>query len=160
MKAEIANLYDLFNGIQFSECAGCSKCCYFPWLLEEEYESPLKNFSENVKKINSTDFIMDFTACKYAKCDRCHLYEERPLDCRLFPLDIIEEEGQYWWCIFITCPKHKEIRKKLIPLIPLLNKMITPKMFEQYKKQIEITKEIYLPYKNKQYEKITKFKIA
>jgi len=159
MNTETIEIYKIFEEIDFSECNGCSKCCFFPWLLKEEYDPHLENFGMNVKQIESTAFIMDFTACKFAECDRCHLYKDRPLDCRLFPLDIIEENGQYWWCIFTICPVHLEIRKKLIPLIPLLENNITPEVFKQYKKQIAITKEIYPPYKNKQYEKIKKFKL-
>ncbi len=146
--------YQLFNGINFSECNGCSKCCYFPWLLKEEYNPHLKNFGKTVKEINDVAFIMDLTACKYAKENRCCLYEDRPLDCRLFPLDIIEEGGEYYWCIFTICPQHEQIRNKLIPLIPKLEAFITPGIFEQYKKQIALTKTIYPPYKLKQYEKI------
>lgn len=153
----VQQTYQIFKGINFSECDGCSKCCYFPWLLKEEYNPHLDNFGKTVKEIDSVAFIMDFTACKYAKENRCHLYEDRPLDCRLFPLDIIEENGKYWWCIFTICSKHKEIREKLIPLIPKLKAVITPEIFEQYKKQIALTKKIYPPYRLKQYEKIREF---
>jgi len=156
----IQETYKIFEGINFSECDGCSKCCYFPWLLKEEYNPHINNFGKIVKEISSVAFIMDFTSCKYAKENRCYLYEDRPLDCRLFPLDIIEEDGEYWWCIFTICPKHQKIREKLIPLIPKIEKLITPEMFEQYEKQIALTKKIYPPYKLKQYEKISKFKTS
>ena len=35
----------------------------------------------------------------------CAAYEDRPLICNLFPLDIIEreEDGQYWWVLFGAC---------------------------------------------------------
>jgi Fe-S-cluster containining protein len=103
--------------------------------------------------------VLDETACRFAKNERCSCYDERPLDCRLFPLDIIEEDGRYWWCIFTICPKHEEIRKRLIPLIPLLEKLITRDVFEQYRRQIAITKNIYPPYRMKKYEKIRLFKL-
>ncbi len=153
----IQEAYKIFEGIDFSECDGCSKCCYFPWLLKEEYNPHLDNFGKTIKEIGSIAFIMDLTACKYAKENRCQLYQDRPLDCRLFPLDIIEEDGIYYWCIFTICPQHNEIREKLIPLIPRLEALITPEIFKQYEKQISITKNIYLPYRLKQYEKIRKF---
>jgi Fe-S-cluster containining protein len=154
---KIAKTYDLFNNINFSECEGCSKCCYMPWLLEEEYEPHLDNFGGTVREIDSIAFVMDETRCRYAQEDRCSMYKDRPLDCRLFPLDIIEEDGIYWWVIFTTCPQNVSIRDKLIPLIPNLEKEITPAILEQYKKQISLTKEIYPPYKNRQYDKIQRF---
>lgn len=163
----VQQAYQVFEGINFSECDGCSKCCnfsecegrsegcYSPWLLKEESLS-LSDIGLAVNEIGSVAFI-DGAVCRYAKENRCHLYEDRPLDCRMFPLDIIEEEGRYWWSIFTICPKHKEIREKLIPLISKLEAIITPEMFEQYKRQIAITKEIYPPYQLKQYEKIREF---
>lgn len=154
----IKRLYRIFDGINFSECEGCFKCCYFPWILEEEYNPHLDNFGKTVKEIDSVAFIMNFKACKYAKKNRCHLYKDRPLDCRLFPLDIIEEDGKYWWCVFTICPKHRKIREKLVPLIPRLEAVITPQIFEQYKKQIALTKKIYPPYRLRKYEKIKEFK--
>ncbi len=30
----------------------------------------------------------------------CRIYSVRPWDCRFFPLDIIEYEGQFWWIGF------------------------------------------------------------
>ena len=153
----IQQLYQIFEGINFSECDRCSKCCYFPWLLKEEYNPHLYNFGKTVEKINNVAFIIDFISCKYTKENRCHLYQNRPLDCRLFPLDIIEEDGEYWWCIFTICPRHQMIREKLIPLIPKLEALITPEIFEQYKRQIALTKKIYPPYKLRQYEKVAKF---
>jgi hypothetical protein len=76
----------------------------------------------------------------------------------LFPLDIIEEDKKYWWCIFTFCSKHNEIKKKFIPLIPKLEKVFTSGIFKQYKNQIAITKKIYPPYRLKQYKKIREFK--
>lgn len=154
----IDKLYHLFEDIDFSECIGCSKCCYFPWLLKEEYPIQLNKFGKNVREINSIAFIMDFTNCKFANENRCRIYLNRPIDCRLFPLDIIEEDGKYWWCIFTICPIYKKISEKLILLIPQLEKLISYEIFRQYKKQIAITKEIYPPYRLKLYEKIRPFK--
>ena len=107
----IDQAYKVFEGINFSECNDCSTCCYFPWILKEEYNPHLENFGKTVKEIDSVAFIMDYNACKYARDNRCNLYEDRPLDCRLFPLDIIKENGKYWWCIFTICPNHKKLRK-------------------------------------------------
>ena len=150
--------YEIFKGIDFSECSKCnSQCCFFPWLLKEEYSVHLDCFGKTVTQINSTAFVLDKHRCKYVTKCRCGIYDTRPLDCRLFPLDIIEEKDAYYWCIFTVCPFHLTIRKKLIPLIEKLEKMITREIFDQYKKQISVTKKIYLPYKNKQYEKIKEF---
>lgn len=154
---QIEELYSIFENEKFLECDGCSLCCYFPWLLREEYDPHLEVFGKDIKDIEGVAFILDESRCKYAVNNRCGLYSDRPLDCRLFPLDIIEVDDEYWWCIFTICPKHEDIKKKLIPLIPKLENSITAEMFEQYKKQISITKKIYLPYKLKKYQLVRKF---
>lgn len=58
---------------------------------------------------------------------------------------------------FHNLPKTKEIKGKLIPIIPKLEAIITPEIFAQYKKQIALTKKIYPPYRLKQYKKIREF---
>ena len=156
-KSRVRREYGLFEAIEFTECNGCSLCCHMPWLLTEEYNSNKDKFKGGIKQIDSVSFIMDQTRCKYAVNDRCEVYQDRPLDCRLFPLDIIEDGGKYWWCIFTTCPQNIAIRKKLIPLIPKIEEILTAEMFEQYRGQIEVSKEVYLPYKNKQYELVRLF---
>jgi Fe-S-cluster containining protein len=158
---DVESLYHLFDNVTFSECDSCTKCCFFPWLLKEEQPIQVQNFGdEGIRKVAGTLFILDETHCKFAKDSRCHAYASRPLDCRMFPLDIIEEDGKYYWCIFTICPKHGELMQKLVALIPQLEALITDEIFDQYKRQIAVTKEMYPPYKLKQYEKIRPFRAA
>lgn len=35
---------------------------------------------------------------------QCRIYEVRPLDCRLFPLDIALIENEYVWIMYTSCP--------------------------------------------------------
>jgi hypothetical protein len=151
----VRSLYDIFKGIDFTECKDCNKCCFSPWFLKEEYEYFLDKFQQTIKEVDSIDLIPEF--CVYKKENKCTFYKDRPLDCRMFPLDIIEEDNVYYWIIFTTCPKHQQIRKKLIPLIPKLEEKITGDILRQYKDQIAVTKKIYDPYRLKQYEKIREF---
>lgn len=52
-------------------------------------------------------YILDLDGiyCKFfdKKANLCSIYEFRPLDCRLFPLDIIFENGKYFWVIYPGC---------------------------------------------------------
>lgn len=156
-KSRVRRAYSLFEEIEFTECEGCSLCCHMPWLLKDELDSHKEKFEGSIQQIDSVSFITDQTQCKYAVNERCGVYQDRPLDCRLFPLDIIEEGGRYWWCIFTNCPQNTAIRNKLIPLIPRIEETLTAEMFEQYRKQIEVSKKAYLPYKNKQYDLVCLF---
>lgn len=48
---------------------------------------------------------------------RCKIYEYRPLDCRLFPLDIEKIEDKYFWILYdYICPISK---KEVVNLLKL-----------------------------------------
>lgn len=49
------------------------------------------------------------------------------------------------------------MKELLEPLIPLLEKRMSPSLWGQFLKQINVTKEEYAPYKRGQYVTITKF---
>lgn len=34
----------------------------------------------------------------------CSIYDRRPLDCAIYPLSIVLENGQYWWIVDTSCP--------------------------------------------------------
>src|SRR5436309_525118 len=48
--------------------------------------------------------------CIFLTDDRqCAIYDIRPLDCRLFPLDLTELNGEIWWVIYHSfCPLGSE----------------------------------------------------
>ena len=50
----------------------------------------------------------------------CQIYDDRPLICNLFPLDILEREpeGGYWWVVYGACEEvaRGRLRGKLGPL--------------------------------------------
>ena len=53
------------------------------------------------------------SGCYFYKDGRCEIYSVRPLDCRIFPFDIIEdEEGRLNWIIYIDlCPVDFDYRE-------------------------------------------------
>ena len=92
----IQKIRDVFDSINFYDaCPDCrGTCCYLPWMPQEEYEL-VKILSDNVGKIENTNFFAEHERCKLLDGNgMCTIYDIRPLDCRLFPLDIIEENGQ------------------------------------------------------------------
>jgi Fe-S-cluster containining protein len=156
----LQKIYKIFDDIEFEECYECNnKCCHSPWFLKEEQDESLRFLKEKGINNPSISFLENSNGCKYAVNNRCQIYEKRPLDCRLFPLDLVEEDSEYWWVIFKNCSRYEEISKKLIPLIPKIEALFDDKnIFRQYERQIAVTKEVYPPYALKQYEKIVKLK--
>jgi Fe-S-cluster containining protein len=45
---------------------------------------------------------------------RCNVYEHRPTDCRLFPLDIVSRGGEYYWICY-DCGSH-EMTEEMVRL--------------------------------------------
>jgi len=159
--SKIQQLYKVSEGIVFSECMGCSEhCCRMPEMLKEEHDFMSSKFDDKkFKKIRDTNFILGYEQCIFFnEKSGCEIYKYRPFVCRIFPMDLLEEDGEYWWCIYTTCSKCVELQEKLEPLIPKLESLITRDIFEQYVNQDIVAKEAYGAYKNKQYRKISKFK--
>lgn len=56
---------------------------------------------------------------------KCKIYDCRPLDCQLFPLDIDIQNGTYFWIFYIHCdyknvPVQKALRFAKSEILPLL----------------------------------------
>lgn len=152
-------LIRVFENLNFNaicrECRG--QCCHMPWLAQDELHLAGK-FPDSINLIGDTAFFLDHDRCTFLdKQGKCKIYDIRPLDCRLFPLDIIEQDGEYYWCVFTTCPNWQRMKELLEPLIPLLEEKINSSLWQQFSKQIAVTKEEYMPYKNGQYVTIKRF---
>ncbi|HEX8737695.1 MAG TPA: YkgJ family cysteine cluster protein [Pyrinomonadaceae bacterium] len=153
-------LLKIFEDLNFGAvCPDCQgQCCQMPWLNDDERHLA-RRFPEATKFIDGTAFFLNHNRCAFLdrQTGKCRIYDARPLDCRLFPLDIIEEDGEYYWCVFTTCPNWQKMRELLEPCIPLLENKIDSSLWRQFCKQIAVTKEEYPPYKNRQYVIVKRF---
>lgn len=149
----INEIRDLFDDVDFGpSCHECgAQCCFLPWLPKEELDL-VTEFRNIVETIGNVSFFMNRARCKFVNSEGvCEIYALRPLDCRLFPLDIIEQDGRYYWCFYTICPTLSTMKHLLESKIPEIEPRISDALWNQFKKQIEISKEIYEPYKNRQY---------
>jgi Fe-S-cluster containining protein len=156
---DISELKSILQDLKFDTvCPNCrGQCCHMPWLSQEETQLA-DQFPAAVKFIGDTPFFLDHDRCVFLDREgKCSIYDLRPLDCRLFPLDIIEENGEYYWCVFTTCPDWPRMKEMLEPLIPLLEQKMSLSLWRQFQKQITVTKEEYAPYKSGQYVTVKKF---
>jgi Fe-S-cluster containining protein len=107
---------------QFSPriCKSCKlpNCCEIepPFLTEHDIAPienatgmPLSEFAEARVGPSGKTFMQMKT--KNEKCifyseqtRRCSIYENRPIDCRLFPLDVDFRDGKFVWIIYKSCP--------------------------------------------------------
>jgi len=130
----------------FNFCQNCSghRCC---GLLNKEdtvylteYDTKLlktipnfkhpdfinKKIHPNTGKILYSLFIKN-KSCGFfnRKSGRCNIYQYRPLDCRLFPLDIDKQGKKYFWILYDCCQLNKKQIKRLVKyaeseILPLL----------------------------------------
>jgi Fe-S-cluster containining protein len=84
-------------------CDECSyNCCYDTNL----YVSP-----EELARLGVTKVVAlptEGSPCMFLdqNSGKCTVYDRRPFDCRLFPLDIDEVDGKLWWLLSTECPAH------------------------------------------------------
>ncbi len=158
---ELDELLKIFKDLNFAAvCPDCrGQCCQLPWLNEDEQQRLALQFPEAINFIDGTAFLLNHQACVFLdrQTGKCRIYEARPLDCRLFPLDIVEQDGEYYWCVFTTCPNWEKMKELLEPFIPLLEDKFNAALWRQFCRQIAVTKEEYPPYRNRQYVIVKRF---
>ena len=106
--------------------------------ISEYIKEPLESFCEN--RDGSNDKMIFLKSNGGEKCIfldeemKCKVYDVRPLDCRLFPLDVIKEENDYYWIIYtrfcfsnkINIPDLLEFANGVLPqLAPYLDDYAT-----------------------------------
>ena len=125
-----------------SFCARCpsSACCSkikhggtvdAPVLLPEEAsriqelsQLSQENFSQDLHD-SSFRQMRAANGCPFFRNGRCDIYEVRPVDCRLFPVDIMErEDGMLVWIVYTRiCPIRfdpKRLLQHAESLLPVL----------------------------------------
>lgn len=121
-----AKVSPAFNGT-YSFCNKCRKslnCCVrvvpngrisAPILFREDIERieqytghNRRNFSIANHELKHATRIMKFNpqGCRFCYNGNCLIYAVRPLDCRLFPIDIVEKsKGSFAWIVYTgVCP--------------------------------------------------------
>ena len=114
---------ELWRGCLICEDKSCCKLdiAHPLFVTQEEMERIRKlypNKSESFNRVLPCPFLMEDGLCM--------IHESKPVDCRLFPFDVIKVDGEFYWIIWkIDCFIHKdgrrfdeylkELEEKLIP---------------------------------------------
>ncbi len=94
----------------WSECLSCKeKCCdseiVFPlFVTENEYERLTCLYPDAIGQFNKS------VPCPFLKENKlCIVHDTKPIDCKLFPFDIIMVDQKFYWIIReINCPIAKD----------------------------------------------------
>ena len=122
----------------FYHCTNCkiqSNCCSnfdkinAPVLNKEEVNN-IKNSVENKDFFNTISNNLYSLKTKDNKCifyinDKCTIYNNRPLDCRLFPFDIINKNNKYYLILYnLKCLNTLEFKHNLDNINNLIENII------------------------------------
>ncbi len=151
LEAALGRLYAVLDALSFPWCRDCAQCCSMPWVNSGERARLEALPGVDLVEQAGVHFVGPEGCCGCLSAGRCGIYRERPLDCRLFPLDIVEEGGALWWCIFLNCRAPAELASVLVPAIPALEAHLTPALVADYLRQITVTRASWAPYRDGQY---------
>lgn len=119
----------------FSSCSNCKcviNCCQMfdkinaPTLNAEEIGIIRKNFLNfyDVHDTNLFTLKIKNTDCIFFKNGKCCIYDIRPLDCRLYPFDIIKQNDKYYLILYkLSCFQEKDLLKNLDEIDLLVEKV-------------------------------------
>ena len=119
------NLKNIFSGIS-NVCKNCDTCCKtYGWLLEKEAEKFIKKDYSVIKLNNSLYCIDSFNRdskgnlildkiprCKFYKNKRCIIQNEKPLDCKLFPIKVKFKEDNCFLGLSLGCKYISSLNEK------------------------------------------------
>jgi len=129
-------MQDMQNGC-YDVCTNCftgGECCSSfdrinaPVLNKQE----LMRLMEVLKKNDFYDVVDDNlyklrlnnNECIFLKSGRCSIYTHRPLDCRLFPFDIIKKDSKYYLILYkLDCFEGYKVVDNFDYLDDLIEKM-------------------------------------
>lgn len=70
--------------------------------LKKTIGSPLNNFTGN-QDDKTTVIVTNYSGgCIFHENNRCKIYDVRPFDCRIFPLDIFKVGSKFFWVAYET----------------------------------------------------------
>lgn len=117
-----------------TDCNLCINCCMkfdkinSPVLNKDEVELISKDYidfynyvDENLYTLKTID-----NRCIFYKDDRCIIYKDRPLDCKLYPFDIIKKDNKYLLILYKLSCIDIDLFIKNAPLVDSIVDKIKP----------------------------------
>ncbi len=168
------NTKNLFPNIS-ETCKNCNTCCNtYGWLLKRESEKFIKN-GYPIVQINKSLFCIDsfkmdskgnlildkIPRCKFYKQRQCLIQDEKPFDCKIFPIKVKFYEdtcilGLSLGCKYISNLNDKEKNKLYKRVISFINNYPKKELIEY----LDLMYKVYLISKPKRFwmKKLMSFK--
>ena len=100
---------------RLANCRGCTSCCERGGLVyvKDDEREALSRLDVPMINISGVTFIKRLADGTCPMLDRvgkqCSIYEDRPLCCRLFPLDILSIDRKLQWAVSNQCPEERKL---------------------------------------------------
>jgi Fe-S-cluster containining protein len=109
---DLSPLYDILRPLASQpECKSCKLCEEHVGLVyllgNEATRSVDQSIPVSISSRGTQYLARTSDGCCAAfdyKANLCRIYSERPLCCRLYPLDLMRLGGEVWWVILDECP--------------------------------------------------------
>ncbi len=113
------------TGNLWDRCLTCDYLCCAGYLSKSIFTTPQEK--KNLPLINTK------SPCAYLDGEGlCSVHPLRPFDCRLFPFDLIKEEGKFYWVIWdVKCRIVEEERSRFNDYLDEHETRLIPKI-KQY----------------------------
>lgn len=147
----------MFPGISSFCIDECKKCCKtYGWLLKKETKKVLKG-GQNIAKVNNKIFCIDsferdhgkiilnkVPRCVFYENYKCKIYNNRPMDCRLYPLKIIFIDGVGYIVLSKDCNHIKSLsQNKLLTLTKNIKRTLDKIPRQVLYEYIDMIEQIY-----------------
>lgn len=118
--SDLESLYGLLKPLTAQpECQTCRLCeehVGLVYLFDDEaskakkYRLPVLTTSQGVKYLGRTrdGWCSSFDP----STNTCSIYTDRPLCCRIYPLDLMKFDGIVWWVIHAECPIAQRFKRE------------------------------------------------
>ncbi|MHC5056182.1 MAG: YkgJ family cysteine cluster protein [Planctomycetota bacterium] len=130
-----AELYDVLDELSRElRCGTCSVCENdLVYLLPGEVVR-FREFGASLVDVDGVSFVAKQPGCdelcpfRDRSGGQCTIYDQRPVCCRMFPLDISSRGSELWWVARSYCPKvaydRDLIGDHLVPYIPRIERCL------------------------------------
>ena len=81
------------------------------------------------------------------RTNTCSIYNDRPLCCRIYPLDLMRLEGEVWWVVHSECPIAQRFQRQrnldlLCAITAAMERLISDEELEQWLTQDKFSQMI------------------
>jgi Fe-S-cluster containining protein len=135
MRSDLPRIYEVLGALgnqpECSTCRLCEEHVGLVYLMSAEATRDRRK-GLPVLSVDASAHYYPRTRDGWCSCfdpatNTCRVYAERPLCCRLYPLDLVSIEGEVWWVVHRECPiAQRFTRQRQLDVLAAVTRRIEP----------------------------------